>query len=490
MIDNVKLLKDNIINKYHSFSIEIKATLWFLVCNVLQKGISVVTTPIFTRIMTTGEYGTFNVFISWQGIITAICILTLPWGVYTQGLVKYDEIKDKFTSVLIGLMTSMCIIWVIIYASTKSVLNRYLGLSTALMLVMFVTIWSSSVIDFWSMKQRIELKYKKLVIVTLIISILNPTVGIFLVRIMRDKAVGRALAIALVQMSFAIFLFIQLIKKGKCLYNRALWKYALYFNGQLIPHYLSQRVLNSADRIMIERMDSLDSAGIYSLAYSVSIIMTMVSMAMSQAISPWVYKRIKENKINEIHTVGYPSLIIVAVCNLLLIALAPEIVKLFAPAPYYDAIWIIPPVAMSTFYIFMYGLFADFEFYYEKMRFMSIATIIVAIMNIGLNYVFIKLFGYYAAGYTTLFCYLCYASFHYYVMRFICLKNTEQPYSVKILNVISTVFTGVGFSIQMTYNNIVIRYSLLIGMFIVAIIYRKMIAKYVKRIFGARKVER
>ena len=45
------------------------------------------------------------------------------------------------------------------------------------------------------------------------------------------------------------------------------------FNLPLVPHYLSGAILNTADRIMIEKMVGASAAGIYSLAYSVSLIM-------------------------------------------------------------------------------------------------------------------------------------------------------------------------------------------------------------------------
>ena len=63
---------------------------------------------------------------------------------------------------------------------------------------------------------------------------------------------------------------------------------------------------------------------------------------------------------------AYFTMIIIAIVNLLLICFAPEIISLFAPPPYYEAIWIVPPVAMSVFFMFCYDLFAKFAFYYEK----------------------------------------------------------------------------------------------------------------------------
>ena len=47
----------NITSKYRSLSVQAKAALWFTICSFLQKGISFITVPIFTRLMSTEEYG-------------------------------------------------------------------------------------------------------------------------------------------------------------------------------------------------------------------------------------------------------------------------------------------------------------------------------------------------------------------------------------------------------------------------------------------------
>lgn len=63
--------------KYRSIPVQVKASLWFLICAFLQKGISFITTPIFTRLLSTSEYGQYNVFNSWMNIIIVIVTLNL-----------------------------------------------------------------------------------------------------------------------------------------------------------------------------------------------------------------------------------------------------------------------------------------------------------------------------------------------------------------------------------------------------------------------------
>lgn len=88
---------------------------------------------------------------------------------------------------------------------------------------------------------------------------------------------------------------------------------------------------------------------------------------------------IKERKLRRIGEISYTLLISVACANLFLIALAPEVVAVFAPSTYGEAIYVIPPLAMSVYFMFMYVLFADFEFYYSKTQWIMTASIAGAI---------------------------------------------------------------------------------------------------------------
>lgn len=480
----VKVLK-----KYESLPIQIKASFWFLICSFMQKGISVITTPIFTRLMTTSEYGNYNVFNSWLGIVTIFVSLNLSWGAYAQGLIKFEEEQKEYSSSLQGLTVFLTSVWTIIYLLTWKFWNSLFSLTTVQMLSMFVMIWATSVFNFWSAEQRVDYKFRLLVFLTILVSIAKPVTGIVFVIYANDKVTARILALALVELIAYAWLFFIQMYRGKKFYIKKFWIHALAFNIPLIPHYLSQTALNSADRIMIKGMIGESSAGIYSLAYSISLIMTLFNTALGQTISPWIYKKIKEKQIKAISKVAYASLIIIGVCNILLIAFAPEAVALFAPATYYEAIWIIPPVAMSVYFMYAYDLFAKFEFYFAKTKLIAIATVLGAILNIVLNYIFIGTFGYYAAGYTTLVCYILYALFHFIAMRKVCQEELHGvfPYDNKKLLLITGVFLTLGFSFLFLYKYFTLRYTLITILILIVICKRNLIKNALEMIISTKR---
>ncbi len=466
-----------------------KASFWFLLCSFLQKGMSMITTPIFTRILPTDAYGQLGAYYSWSSIIGAIVSLNLFAGVYTQGLVKFESEKYKYSSSLQGLCATLTLAWGIVYFSAREYWNHLLSLTTQQMMAMLLTIWLSASFSFWSVEQRVEMNYTKLVIIILLASILQPVVSIVFVLYSEDKVMARIMGALVVELILYAWTFFAQLSKGRQFVSKKYWAYALRFNLPLLPHYLSGSVLNASDRIMISRMIGDDQAGIYTLAYSVSLIMTIFNNALLQTIEPWIYQKIKDKKIDELSKVAYPTFVFIALINLLLIIVAPEIISIFAPEEYKEGMWIIPSVALSVFFQFLYSFFATFEFYYEKTVYITCATMGGALLNIILNLIFIGRFGYIAAGYTTLFSYMVYAAFHYLAMKIIVKHyfGGANPYNMKVIAIIGFTSILIGLSVMFVYDYYIIRYAIILVALVFCIWKKDKIGCYIKRILSFKQ---
>ena len=466
----VKGLKE----KYYKLSPKMVATFWFVVCAFLQKGISVIFTPIFTRIMSTQEYGQFNVYSSWADVLGILFSLKLAQGVYTQGIIKYDKIQDKFSSSIQGLTLFLVLCWLLIYISFSATWNMLLGLTTLQMLALFIKVWADEVFQIWAKRERAAYRYKQLVAIILADAVIRPILGVILVMRANDKVTVRVWEMALVDFCLYIGLFIYQVNKGKCLFSKEIWGYALRFNIPLIPHFLSQVVLNSSDRIMIGRLINADSAGIYGLAYSISLLLNLFINAFSHAMSPWTFSQLKNDRAARIRIIGEPALVFLGALDILFILFVPEIVTIFAPKQYHEAIWIIPPIAISLVYQFSYYLFTDIELYSENTRMTALATMLGAIANLVLNYIFIRIYGYFAAAYTTLACYIMISILHYFAMRKACKEILNVPliYDWRRISVICIAFTVAAFAIMAIYDYLLLRIALLV-IIMALLVYKK-----------------
>ena len=453
-----------ILVKYKNMGVQAKAAIWFTFCSILQKGISMITVPIFTRLLTTNEYGIYSIYLSWLNILTVFTSLNLYYGVFNNAMLKYEDDRDRYTSSMQGLVIILTSGVFVVYLLGHSLFNNLLGLSTVFVILMFVEMLVSPALQFWSARQRFDYKYKSLIAVTLAKSLLNPVIGVIAVLLSRDRALARVVSVVFIEVLFCGSIMIYQFIKGKSFYVKEYWKYALGFNLPLIPHYLSGSILNQGDRVMIDNTVGKSAVGIYSVAYNVGMLMQIFTNAINSAFTPWMYTSLRDKKYKEIKRVASLLLLLMAGLVWMLMAFAPEVVRVFASEAYYEAIYVIPPIAASVFFIFMYILFSNLEFYYEKNKFIMLASIGAAVLNIILNAIFIPVFGYLAAGYTTLASYVIYCFSHYLFCRLICKEKLkgDMLYDSKFIFVLSVIVIVSTIFFTTLYRLFAVRYLLLV----------------------------
>ena len=463
--------------KYNNMSLPVKAALWYTLCNVINKGIALVSTPIFTRILTEEQYGTFAIFQSWFSILIIFTSLNVFQGGYQKGLILYKKDEMNFTSSQLGLTTIITAIWFIIYILKIDFWTNVFELPINLMLAMFIELLFIPALELWSSQQIFNYKYKKYVFLTIAMSVFSLGGGVIAVLYSSEKLEARVYTDVLSKALFAGALFILIFKSGKCFFSRQYWKFALLFNLPLIPHYLSTFILNQSDRVMIGRMVGNSQAAYYSVAYTISTMMILITGAINNSLTPYIYRALEKNNEKSIKDATKPILILVAALCFITMAFSPEAIRIFGGEKYLEAIYVIPPIAASVFFIFLYTLFSNIEFYFQKTRFIALATGISAIVNLILNFIFIKIYGYYAAGYTTLVCYICLAVLHYIFYRKVLKEENmkNNVYDMKMICLMSFIVI-IGMTVfAVTYRYIFIRYAILASILIITLIFRNKI---------------
>lgn len=467
---------NKLITRYKQLPVTVKASLWFVICSVLQKGIAFLTTPIFTRLMSTEQYGQVTVYNSWVEVFTIFATLNLFYGVYNNALTKYPDDKDVATSSMQGLCTTVTLSMFCLYLIFQEWINRFTGMTTIMTCFLFAEVLFVPAFRFWATKQRFEYKYRTLVILTLIISCLTAGLGVPAVLLSSEKGIAKIVTSVGSQIIIAFFLYIFIFAKGKCFFNKKYWKWALIFNLPLIPHYLSAVILNQSDRIMINNMVGTSEAGIYGLAYTIGVLIIIFNEAIMNSFTPWTYQHLKSGDFKKIKEVSLFLILFVAVLSLLLVVVAPEIMWILGGEKYADGVWIIAPIAASTFFRFLYSIYGNVEFYYEKNYFIMIASLITALVNIALNYIFIQLFGYLAAGFTTLACFALYAFSHFVFSNYVAKRYCGRSvYNNKFIFLVSVFVILFSFLIMLLFNYWFIRYFIVIVIIFLSIIFRKKI---------------
>ena len=469
---------------YRNMSIQGKASIWYTICNFLNKGISFIVIPIYVRLLTTAEYGAWSVFQSWRDILIIFASLNLYCGVYTKTLVDNKNDRDKYTSSMQGLGTVITLVLFGVYSFFSEWCNTKIGLSSPEMMLLFAYFIVYPAFSFWSARQRVEYKYKPMVAVTILLSVLTPVVSIFLLQntALREKAL--VYAYLFIQCSIGIVFYIYQFWKGKCFFHKKYWIYALKYNIPLVPHYLSLIVLGQSDRIMIKHYCGESDAGIYSFAYQIASAINVFITAINGSRVPWTYERLKAKAYERLRDVSSALVLLMAGIVFFVSLISPEVITILGTTEYETAMYVIPVVTLGVFYTFVYDLYASIEFYFGATKYVMYASVIGALLNICLNAIFIPRYGFIAAAYTTLICYLVFMIMHFFFSKRVLKEQniSDRIYANKVIFLISIIITGISLGCMLSFPYPIFRAAFVIGLIAICFIMRSKIMPLFKTI--------
>ncbi len=417
-------------------SVSVKATLAFGIASFAVSGINYITTPIFTRILSTSDYGIIAVYNSWYEIIRVFATMTLIFpGILQVGLHEHRENRWKYLSSMQGVITAVTGVLAVLFFLFRDTICSLIKLDPSLMILMLVVCVFQSATTLWTTKQRYEYNYRITVLVTIGSAVFAQIVAIAAVLLLRRNpsvslANVRLWSSGAVNIAVGIVLFYIIMAKGKQPIDLPLWKSTAIVAIPLIPHYLSSVILHSTDKIMISQMVGDGEAGIYSLAATLSSLGVLFWRALSTTFSPFINAKLSERKFKEINDAVLPLLTVVGLTCVLGALAAPEIIRILATKEYLAGIYVIPPTVIGIFLHALYDVFSAVAFFHKKSTRIMVASATAAVSNLVLNYVCIKQFGFIAAGYTTMAANLLLTTMHYFNMRRI---EPEKIYDMRFV---------------------------------------------------------
>lgn len=471
-------------DRWRKIPLTVKVSTSYAVCSILQNCLAFITLPIFTRLLTTEQYGQATIYGSWSSILMIFITLNLAYGSFSAAMVKYESRRDEYITSVQGICLLLAGIFFIIYFPFRRLWNRLFELPTLLVCVMIVEILFTNATNMWMGRNRFEFKYKKIVALSLSMSLISPIFSYLLAISATEKGYARIIGNSFVNIIIGFTIFVVSTKRGKKFYNKEFWKYALGFNIPLLVYYLSQAIFNQSDRIMISHMTGTDNAAMYGVAYNLAMVLTFVLNAINGSYVPWMYGKIKDGNGEENKSVSIVLVLLMSLMILCVIWYAPEIITIMAGKQYVAAIYVVAPVAMSLLLLFYSQLFINVEFYYAEKKMLVFASVGAAVLNIILNYVLIPVFGFVAAGYTTLISYIVFAISNYYAMKRVLIKRNlpDNMYDYKWLIFIFVTFMVSGFLGVALYSWIIPRILITILILVLVILNKSKFLDTVTRI--------
>lgn len=432
----------------------LKSGIWYTLSNFLVKSIGFITTPIFTRLLSHSEFGLYNNYISWLAIMSIVVTLNLD-STFISARFDFEDDFDSYIFSTLFLSSTTAAVSAVLLNATFYMFADEFGLSRVYLNTMMVYLLFLPAVNMFQARERYFFKYKISVLISLIVSIGTAALSVALVVTMDDRLAGRIAGTVIPTILVGLVLYLIIAIKGKRI-KLTYWKYAIPISLPFIPHLLSLTVLNSVDKIMINHMCGPEDNALYSLAYTCGAVITLLITSMNSAFAPWLGQKLHAKQYTDINSFAKKYIVVFISLAAVIMIFAPNVLLILGDRSYYDAVYVMPPVACGCVFQFLYTMFVNVEQFSRKTIGMAIASCSAAILNYALNLIFIPRCGYIAAAYTTLAGYLWLLIIHMLLVRKYGFKDV---YPYKFVAGVSVVAVFVSILVNYLYQNPVLRYS-------------------------------
>ena len=387
--------------------------IWYGVIPKITAILSLLLLPLITPFLTLEDYGIMGLINSYKGIALGVA----TFGLHMHLTNSYFELGKNFIllwrrlffyMIVSSLFTAIALTF--IYSFSLSITpesKKILIISLSIIPILFFPV--NTIIEHYF---PLVYKPRTQVLRNLIASIVSIGFSFVMIRYYNLGYVGWVVsATVLTLLTFILFfkpLYIDLKIYPQVDFNFSRIKKLLKISLPIIPHNLSHMLLSSSDRIIMDILGvSVVSIGLYSNGYSIGENSNVVITGISIALSPVLQRIFREKNIIQMKYYYRLSNLIISAFILLVMLFMKEFYMIFIkneslqPAYIVAILTSVSYLVNATAYIYL----STSIFINKTTNKILYLVFLPAIVNILLNFIFIPIYGFMAALYTTIFTY-------------------------------------------------------------------------------------
>ncbi len=394
----------------------LKSGIWYAGAVMLQRGIWIITIPLFSRLLTKEAFGAYNNYTAWLAILTILLTLNLD-STFISAVNDFKDKLDEYVLSMLCLGTLSTAVFGAVINLFHAAFENLFSLKLIYINSMLVYLLFLPALTMYQTKERFLFRYKTSSVVTGATAVLTEVLALALVFFVPgERLTLRIIGSVIPTVAAGAFFYFYFIKKGRRVCVKY-WKYALPIALPYIPHLISMMILNSTDKIMITKICGEADNALYSMAYTCGMVITLLVMTMNNAFSPWLADKLHSGDKDSVKKMSDKYFGFFAFCTVGVMLISPEILTVLGGREYMQARFVIPPVIMGCAFQFAYTMLVNIEQYKKKTLAMSLASVFAAALNCVLNALLLPRFGYAVAAYTTVISYAVLYLIHYALVR-------------------------------------------------------------------------
>ena len=383
-----------------------KDSFLYSLATLFTKGLGFLMLPIYTHNLSQAEYGVFDYLVSIGAILSIIATVEITQGLmrYVAGgaknraeLTAYISTSVWFTLFLYSIIVFICFVF------SEALALFLLNDADKAIIIQIASLYfcANSIVYLFNVIFRAQLKAKSAVVFSLISAVLVACFSLYALLVLKLGIEGVFYA----QLAASLIVIVlSIIKQSQYMsfaFDFVVLKKLLSFSLPFVPSSLSILISVNADRLMIKEMLDIESVAIYGVGARISSIVLMLLIGFQSALSPLIYTKYNEkNTPHDLAKLFYIYLSLTIVSIVFLSIFSEAIIKIAAGDEYLGSTTVIPILALAAFTSSMYLFFPGLSIF-KKTLIIAKINIIAALLNIPLNYFFIKNFGIVGASLAT-----------------------------------------------------------------------------------------
>jgi len=396
----------------------VKNTLILSIGTLVPKLITLITLPLMTACLTTGEYGNYDLIITFASLLIPVMTLQIQQALFRKLLAEKADMNKKLfvTSSFVFLLISFAIFVPIVY-----IVSRFVEFTDGLFIYICLLLLAES---YYNVIGQIVRGIGHNLIFSFAVIVYSVTNLIFLSISLLVLHMGLKGVIISLALGYSVSAIYMLIHSGAYKYvdvrcfSRESLKDLLAFSAPIVPSSISLWIVNLSDRLVITAVYGSSANGIYSVANKIPQLYSTGYSVFNLAWTETASKASDEGDPAQYYTELFRTLYKFLVgFMLLLLAVTPLVFKILVNQSYSEAYYQIPFLYFGVFFNSIVQFYAGIYIALKHTKSVGISSAVGALINLVVNVMFIHQIGLYAASISTLVAYLCIALFRKWELK-------------------------------------------------------------------------
>jgi len=380
-------------------TILLKATT-YLVGTGLNSAIPFFLLPIFTRYLAPSDMGRVAIYQSTLSILLILVAIYIPASASARYFREGKNALAEYVGTGVLLATSLTIALAALLKILEAPIILYTSLGYWTILLALLAAYLQLYINIKLKLMQMQGKAFSFSVLQNLNTLCVMAVSIFFVVFLLYGWQGRVWGQFVATLATALVAIFLMKRHGDI---RLCWRkdYAeeiVKFGAPLIPHGVGTVAAIFFNRVILNKMATLDEVGYYMVAAQLTSIITICASALNQAYAPWLYKQLSNAHLSDLDRLKIVKGTYFQFSAMLISAgffsvLSPWFVNFFLGESYLGAVKYIPWLAISCAFHGMYFMVTNYLFFHKKTGRLATLSASLAILTVLVTPLFIMVFG-------------------------------------------------------------------------------------------------